>query len=365
MPKTSRLTNLDLLRGTAILMVLLYHWYTAFYFKPLFTGRPELAEALSTNLLQNVLPALWLTGYQGVHIFLFLSGFLLTYKYNYSLSSPREFIKKHWLKLLIPLYPAVLFGVLVYYLQFSLPLSWPDLANIFLFPFSFKFWLKDLWLINPPLWFVGLILQFYFFFPFLLRLLQHFRPLKFLFITGLITLIARFLAVYLFSYHPFGARIATQHGSILFSFLPTRLLDLSLGMAAAHNFLYQKKPAVRTSHLFIFGLVLLLWGNLATLFKPGWLVSDALLTIGITSTVYFFVVKIKLLKTIKSLLLLLADYSYELFLIHYPLIFTLAVLIKQTSLAKYFFVVFFPIMMIFLLLLARILKIFTKPAFNS
>jgi peptidoglycan/LPS O-acetylase OafA/YrhL len=376
--KKDKIRLFDLARGLAIIFVLTYHIF-------LFTGQKNtltIANGLIENLKrwQNIPNILLAAGYQGVHVFIVLSGFLLTlssFKKEYKILN---FYKKRLKRILIPYWLVFLASLLLIVLSlntpfiktFNNPVPYLKILKAAAFPFYFDYSSSILSYINRAWWFLPLILELYLIFPFLFKLLKKLKPQAFLAITLIITLIYRYLAVFKLQGSPIGVVYPSLNGSTPFIIFTSRLFEFSLGMFLAKKYLDNKNLIKNLTSLKMFGLGLLFQtlGTTATFYKSLWTVSDPLIGTGIFLVVLSLGSLFKKIKPVKNLLNFIGSISYPLYLIHYLVLirfFTPFLSLKRGGLI---YLSLMPIYLIIIISLAKIVqildskvnKIFTKKA---
>lgn len=257
-----RIVWIDVSRALAIFWVATYHYF-------LLTRDPLANLVYFTNFLVSAtqldilsffswgFSLIWRLGYEGVHIFIVLSGLGLTLAaYKKRTSSIPNFYKRAFVRLAPPYWLAfflAFFGLIFLSFLRSAFLDgtiWSNFQNGFVSsysPFSFE-WTDILaslflvprvmtleWLYTIPvsLWFIVLIFQFYLAFPFLFKILKKISWPKFLIATLILTLFSRFLFLTLTNYQPEPAVFL----GVLF---PFRLYEFSLGMVLAHLLIKKK-----------------------------------------------------------------------------------------------------------------------------
>lgn len=170
----SRLNYIDLLRGMACLLVLLYHEREY----GLLHTDPKLTPLLQP--LVSLLLGIAHRGYLGVHLFLVLSGFCLMWplvRHNPDAVSPldlKSFARRRLRRIVPPYYVALgLFLALglVPDLPLSRPTLWWDIPVHVLF--LHNCFPSTSWTINGSLWSLGLEMQLYQVFPLVLFLLRR------------------------------------------------------------------------------------------------------------------------------------------------------------------------------------------------
>ena len=213
--RPARLPWLDLIKGLAILGIMLYHtvliicgphpfdhpqdnWLPLVERLAHLQPRPH--DSLVAYLSLNVLRYLGWLGYQGVHLFLVLSGFGLTWSLaRRSLAADldlRQFLQRrlgrvfpiYWVAHLFFLLFQALVGQLVDQPKIS-PLD----GRFYLSLAGLRFLPETFFYISPAWWYFWLILQLYLVFPLLWAWLRRKGLLHFCLGTAAITLVSRFV----------------------------------------------------------------------------------------------------------------------------------------------------------------------------
>jgi peptidoglycan/LPS O-acetylase OafA/YrhL len=361
--KSKRILIFDLLRGLAIIQILLYHIFLFYTDKSILSR----ATGIKENFLRfkNPLGYILASGYQGVHLFLIISGFLLTLsmaKKNYSLL---QFYKKRLKRILIPYYPVWLISIILLLSAKLLPYNANPPVNLtkelliktLLFPLYFDFQSNFLSQINRAWWFLPLILELYIIFPFLITIKKKLSAITFLIITSLVTVHYRLLAVYFLKGSPIGVIAPTSGGSAPFIFFPARLFEFCLGISLASMYLKNKNLFKGLSSWFYFflGIVFQLLGTIFTFYKPFWVVSDILISIGILliSIKLVYIIK-NLSKAIAQFLIFLGNLSYPLYLIHYLLLLVFLAPLLSLNQGKIIYLSLLPLYFLILILLSKL-----------
>ncbi len=253
----ARLRAIDALRGAAILWVILFHlWGDLKFFPPVphdyyrrFVdqarggGEPWHVFTAFTDILLR-------DGFQGVPLFMMLSGVALTmvaYRTGGVASWPRFFAHR-FRKLMLPYWAGVALtyavisaiawreasiggGGFVQQFQHGVTISLRthlsiDAGVIFASATLVPRLLKDQWFFAPQLalWFVGLLAQYYLLFPLLLVLMKRIGLLPFLLLTFALTVGANWWVLYRYSYLELQFRLVT-------GWAPFRLFEFTAGMA--------------------------------------------------------------------------------------------------------------------------------------
>ncbi len=248
---------IDILRGVAILWVVIFHLWGDMEFFP---GMPrEYYEQLTWQVKQGNGPwaiftsftdLLFRDGFQGVPLFMMISGISLTiaaYRAGDGLSWPRFFVAR-FRKLLLPYWVGVAItyavicaiawrqaaigdgafgdhfghGITISLHTVILIDSGVVWASIALLPRLFE----DEWFFAPQLalWFVGLLAQYYLLFPVLFWLMRRIGVVAFLMLTFGVTVMANWWIV-----HEYGA--LELKFFLVTGWAPFRMFEFTAGMA--------------------------------------------------------------------------------------------------------------------------------------
>ena len=108
------------------------------------------------------------TGWIGVALFLFASGYGLTRKYGSGNVNTSHFIRRHLVKLWILLIPVYLLYVMVQHFWCGEPHNWQSIITQLTFTINLLSYRNNQFVIEPGVyWFFGVILQFYLVFLFI------------------------------------------------------------------------------------------------------------------------------------------------------------------------------------------------------
>lgn len=322
-----RLTWVDATKGVSILWIVVFHFFGAYssarYPWPLNVSSfpsfwSQCAPSTFTDgvgcALEGLLAALIQRGPNAVGVFIVMSGFGLTYGLAKT-GQPQGGWGGWYRKRLLRLFPMYWAAHLVY------------LISPFVYrqdPVDYRFLLslmgdrivpvdKMFYYLVPAWWFVGLLIQLYIVFPFLFRLLQKLRPVTFLILCCLFTVITRYLL--------FG--VLQANGNYLQgAFFGGRLWEFAAGMVLAY--LYRRRPSSVEGGFFslpmlMAGVALYTLGVFA--YQPGFLYafSDGLVGMGL------FVLLShatrwtdRMVPIIGTILATVGVYSYGLYLLHQP-----------------------------------------------
>jgi peptidoglycan/LPS O-acetylase OafA/YrhL len=196
--------------------------------------QPVPHETLSGKLFLNLFRDLSWLGYQGVHLFLVLSGFGLTWSLaRRSLPAGADadvnwgqfFQRRLWR--VFPLYWAShLFFLLSYILVGQPPGIAPLDSRFYLSLAGLRFLPETFFYISPAWWYVWLVLQLYLVFPVLWAWLRRKGLLHFWLGTAAITLVSRFVLLIIVG----NNREMWSMGALFV----TRLFEFTLGMGLAY-----------------------------------------------------------------------------------------------------------------------------------
>jgi peptidoglycan/LPS O-acetylase OafA/YrhL len=207
---STRLDFIDGLRGLAILLVILRHYYFAVNTG----GWPRWADAMQL-------------GYLGVHLFLILSGFCIAWAYvgpSARTFDWRDFFKRRAARILPAYYVALTISII---LALPMPIDvlfWQTLSHITM---THNFFAKTVLALNSPFWSLALECQLYIVFPMLLFGYKKFGLALTLVLTFCIQMIYRFFIAWNFG---------TDYDLLTFVLpwsVAGRILEFGLGMWAA------------------------------------------------------------------------------------------------------------------------------------
>jgi peptidoglycan/LPS O-acetylase OafA/YrhL len=327
LPEAPRIDWLDPVKALALLAILLNHLVEEFGPGPWFTNPenawPSLAVRIHTVIppgttlfLRGVRAAGWL-GDAAPGVFILASGVGLTLS---ALADPRNtldarsFYRRRLLRL-FPLYIAMHFVVLAGALfvpgnleSFAGLRTMLSLTGVRALPGTFFH-------ISPSWWFVWLILQLYVVYPYLFRALRKLGPVNFFLAALAITIAARGIGLEL----PRG-RYAWLTGL----FFASRLAEFAVGMVLAQMMVARRAsvnepPAPSVLAVSVIALVCYVVGLGASFTLPGALVSNLLVTVGMTGL--FWVIWKWVLRPephLASSAQWLGRRSYAVFLLHQP-----------------------------------------------
>ncbi len=349
-PSTNnRLDVLDYVRGLAIIHIFLYHYYIE-WFQGSFLIVPDGVAAniprLSIfhgggvlDIFKNLFSFLWVYGFTSVNLFLLLSGFVLTYSALKSKSEGKEqpdtrssllayYIKK-LKRLLVPFYITLLLGVAILFLRNLLYPSFSampiytvwDLMKTLFVPFL-VYDLPFLQKFNGDLWFITLLLQLYIIFPVLYYALKKYGVWKFIAACFVLTVFYRYIATYYLDTAPMGVIFPATNSYKLFSFFLPRLFEFGLGMSLGYWQFKDSKTleTLRGGWQFLAAVAIMLFGFSLNMYRGGWPLSDAVISIGLFATLLNIGAYFARIRILKTLMLKLSESSYEIYLLHHYLL---------------------------------------------
>ena len=205
-----RLEFVDGLRGLAVIVVMLRHYYMEIYEY----GLPRWSDVLGL-------------GYLGVHLFLLLSGFCVSWAYLGTKSKPfelSEFVMRRATRILPAYYVALALSVALFGRHLGAgELVWQLATHLTM---THNFFFDTVLALNGPFWSLALESQLYVFFPFLLL---GFRRI------GVFATLAIVLAAQL-AYRFWALRFGTSYSEVTFVIpwgVLGRLFEFGLGMWGA------------------------------------------------------------------------------------------------------------------------------------
>ena len=323
--KKINLNWVDAAKAFAILGILLNHFVETFGPGPWFTnpsgGWPDFSTRMhhlfpEGDFIRSSITFLGWLGDSGPGVFILLSGLTLTlsaYR-NESTFNLQSFYRKRLLRI-FPLYITI--HILILILALFVPGNHLNAGNpkVLLSLSGLRFTDGLFYFINPSWWFIWLILQLYIVFPLLFGLLRKRGVKQFLIITVGFTILSRLsgIAGFRYSHH-----LSYWMNGIFFG---TRLGEFAIGMVLGsfiwkNNFIIEQK--LSKAQLLAYSLLIYIAGFISSLFLPATLISNMLVSLGLTGLFYsafrylFNTRKSKLAKAIT----LLGTYSYGIYLLH-------------------------------------------------
>lgn len=306
---TGRLRVVDWVKGFTIVAITVFHCYEAIYGWPghdlfgfLWWGlaRAYMIDINSWESTSRGLLKLTALGYQGVHVFVILSGFLQTW------TNKERGVYEYYFKRFGRIYPlywmAVLGVVTLNLVIYGGPgATFRELWGVFV-------GFAPLLPLNPSFWFVMLIVQLYLLFPVLQRIMGSVKEWMFLAGTGLVSVLSLFLL----------SRIRPWAGF----FVGGWLFEFSLGMVLANHRSMVESRLKGWKSIILFLLVYLLGLGLSD-FSETWPLGRPVYGVALTLflwSVYNTLGGVGLLDGLNRLLIFVGKNSYAMFLINQPFI---------------------------------------------
>jgi len=320
----SRFDWVDGLKAFAIIGILLNHFVEEFGEGPWFSNPsynwPSFSDKIATilpngsNWLVIGMKFLGWLADMGPGVFILLSGFTLALSQLRNEKSTIDFYRSRAIRI-FPLYIAIHLIVLIFAVVANYPAGLKVFSpQVFLSLLGLRFSDSLFFFINPSWWFIWLIIQLYLFFPFLFKLLKSKNLALFIGITLLITILSRVAGLYHLTYSN------NLYFWMTGLFAGTRLFEFTIGMALA-KLLISKPDLIKwfsakpLSLLLVFILVYLV-GFLSSWSYIGSLVSNILITIGLSGIFYGFYSFISRKNSIKKGILFIGRNSFSVFLLH-------------------------------------------------
>ena len=262
-PTRGRIVAIDIVRGLAIMWVILYHLWTDIKFPHILSVRDvikavpdRIGEGAFPGSLTAITDVLLRTGYLGVPLFMTLSGLSLTLvamRREMLLSETPRFFLQRFRRVMIPYWAGLAYTLLFlagiafvqwqrhggdsfldYYRNGDVHLDTGQLlAGLLMVPRAFR----NEWQFAPEgsLWFVLIIVQYYLLFPFLLIALKRIGPWLFLLAALAVELAFLSAAVAID-----GNLFISRH--LIETMAPFRLFEFALGMAG--GYLMVRRPSL-------------------------------------------------------------------------------------------------------------------------
>jgi peptidoglycan/LPS O-acetylase OafA/YrhL len=317
----------DGLKAFAIIAILLNHFVESFGKYPWFSfpsyNWPDFSTRISSffpsegPIIWRIVQFLGWLGDMGPGVFILLSGFTLTlsaFRKNQKEINVKSFYRNRLVRI-VPLYLVIHILVMVSGVFFGKGHIDFTSGHVFLSMLGLRFTDGLFFFINPSWWFVWLIIQLYFVFPFLYKYMIKTDIKTFLLVTFGFTVLSRAAGLLNVTY---SSNLEYWMMGIFFG---TRLSEFAIGMALAKLFIEKQiNPAnLSVSRLLPLSAVLYIIGFICSLFYATTLISSTFITVGLCG---LFLV---LWKAIESHLLLLKPIvkwiglaSFPVFLIHQP-----------------------------------------------
>ncbi|MFI5185144.1 MAG: acyltransferase family protein [Chitinophagales bacterium] len=344
---TKNIQWIDGIKAFAIIAILLNHFVESFGSGPWFSNPdhswPDFSIRMAnlfpsgSNLAVRLIKFLGWLGDMGPGVFILLSGLTLTISSLNKPLRPADFYRKRLLRI-YPLYVTIHLVILVaakYWFKWDIHFfSVPMLFSIL----GLRFTDSLFFYINPSWWFIWLIIQMYFIFPFLLIFLKRKGIRTFLLITFLVTILSRLAGITGFT---FSRNLYSWMTGI---FAGTRLFEFTFGMYLGYLFfnndssftkLLNNKPKV-----FLFSFCIYATGFILSWTYIGSLFSNILITAGLTGLFYsIFEVIFTKINSVKSILLWVGKNSFSVFLLHQPFMMYVSPLFKNSQKGIVLFIV--------------------------
>jgi len=333
-PNTQRLAWVDVIKGLAILWIVLYHIVIAIADIPPFDHpkdtwaplaeriaylRPRSSGGMVTSVVLNGLRYAGWLGYQGVSLFIIASGFVLAWSQAQRVASGRAGLWHFYARRALRVYPLYWSGHLVilvlHWLSGQPDVSLTDgrfylsLAGARITPGTFFYG-------SPAFWYVWLALQLYLAFPILWRWLERFGLKWFWVGTAAITIVSRFLLLVVV-----GSNVEQWSMGAIFV---ARLFEFTFGIGLAYRLREEPAALDRLARkgrvLALAGLVYAV-GLALSITVVGSVVAHSMIGVGLFVLSYFFVqYGVSRLAQLERLLVWVGGRSYALMIIHQPLL---------------------------------------------
>ncbi len=318
--------RINAVKGVAILLIVAFHTMgllplTRQFFDTYFSlvypqFRPSISELIPPlhslkDMVIAVMSIIGGSGYQGVHLFIIASGLVLTLSFfkkgiklrQWYLRRAERILPMYWLSLFVVF--MVLQGTNLYYTYVPATSALAMVLQVFGLHVFFPEFFYGL---NGPLWYIGLLFQFYLVFPFLIRLFDRWSPSQIFLCSVLVTVFFRLAGIYYIDrFHPYFAFGA---------FFGCRLAEFVFGITFAFHI--RRRSENWISLLYRLAIPLYLCGILLHCSKPTTAISDTV--IGISLFLILWRVVQRLSSLVMNGLDLLGRHSLGIFLFHAPML---------------------------------------------
>ncbi len=322
---TPRFDWVDGVKAFAIIAIILNHVIELYTAGPWFSNPsydwPPFAERIhnlipaGSNIVSDLIIFLGWLGDMGPGVFILLSGFTLALSQSHKKYSAGNFYKKRLLRI-FPLYITIHILILAFLVIKKSNFSY-NLTDIVLSLLGLRFNDFLFFFINPSWWFVWLILQLYLVFPVLFKLLDRNKRL-FIVATLLFTLLSRAAGLFHLSYSN------SLYYWMTGLFFGTRLFEFSFGMLLGVLYFQNSKLIFNILNnplrTLLISLSIYLMGFLCSLTYYSTMVSNILITIGLSGLFYGFFSIFKNAHFLGRNLQWIGKQSFPVFLLHQPVI---------------------------------------------
>jgi len=303
-----RLEGVDFVKGVSITAIVMFHTYEAIYgwvghdlfgLMPWGLLRGYMIDFSSWESISIGLLRLTCLGYQGVHIFVVLSGFLQMWASRDREIRIHDYYFKRFLRL-YPIYWFVVLSVIALNLIVHGVLGATPTEILLLF-FG---WAGAGLPFDSALWFMGLIIQLYLVFPFLLILLKNIGERGFLLVTWIVSVVSLYLLP----------------GPVVGLFVGGWLFEFCVGMAVANHYT-RVEPMLRGFRNIFLLLLAYLTGLMLSNFKVTWPLGRPLYGIAITLfiwSIYNTAREMKIFSPVRRFFIFMGLIAFPMWLINQP-----------------------------------------------
>jgi len=333
---TKKIDWVDGLKAFAIIAILLNHFVESFgpgpwfsnpsYNWPIFSERMLTIFPQGGSIIVRIIKFLGWLGDMGPGVFFLASGLTLTISALHKPLNTLEFYRKRLLRI-YPLYITIHVIIMIaakYWFKWDIHFfSIPTILSLL----GLRFTDSLFFYINPSWWFIWVIIQMYFLFPFLLLLLKKKGVRTFLLVTFAVTVLSRLCGILGFTYS----------GNLYFwmtgLFVGTRLFEFTFGMFLGYllfnNNISLTKFLSNKSKCLLVSLVIYVVGFILSWTYTGSIFSNIFITIGMSGLFYaIFEFIFQNRNSIKNPVLWIGRNSFSVFLLHQPFMMYVSPLLK-------------------------------------